>query len=69
MGQVKVKVLKSNLLTGPSPSETTQYKKGQEFICSEEDAIKLSESVIIVEKIAEPEIIPEPEKEKRTYKK
>lgn len=69
MGDVKVKVRISNLLIGPSPDNTTQYKHGQEFICSEEEAEYYGTAVTIVEQIIEPGIVPEPEKEKLSYKK
>jgi len=60
MGNVKVRVRVSHLATGEiidGVETKIVYKTGQEFICSEEEAKRLGNSVIIIEKIAEPEII------------
>ncbi len=53
MGNVKVKVNISNIARGKSHTESAVYKKGQEFICSEEEAKKLGKDVTILEKIVE----------------
>jgi len=58
MGDVKVKVRVSHLATGEIKDgieNKTVYKKDQEFVCSEEEAKRLGNSVFIVEKIPEVE--------------
>jgi len=55
VGNVRVKVNISNIARGPSHEKTTVYKRGQEFICSEEESKKLGKDVTVLETIEEPE--------------
>jgi hypothetical protein len=59
MSDVKVKVKVSHLAMGAIDKDLvetkTVYSRGQEFTCSEEVAKSLGTSVIVIEKIPEPE--------------
>ena len=55
MGNVKVQVNISNIARGSSHDKSVVYKRGQEFICSDEEAARLGKDVTVLEKIIEPE--------------
>ncbi len=66
MGNVKVKTRVSHLATGEITDGIeikNVYSKGQEFICSEEEAKRLGNSVLIVERIPESHDKPEEQTE------
>jgi hypothetical protein len=54
---VTVQVQNSQVTVGPNPNETTTYRKGQEFVCTEEEAVRMGNAVIIVEPTQEPKKI------------
>lgn len=55
MGNVRVKVNISNIARGPSHENVVVFKRGQEFVCSEEEAARLGKDITVLEKIPEPE--------------
>jgi hypothetical protein len=45
------------LTTGPDEENISRYVKGDEFVCSEEDAKRLGTSVQVLGPIEEPKIV------------